>query len=128
MNIHSFVRSQTDISITLRKPYNWFIKYNSQTNLFCFNQISSTKRAIKAISLLILLSHSIKFFNVKWHTNKTRRVLYRFHRSSNLNSDFDSSLTSLISANFVSLTDCYELSWVWQRKGDMWEEWRLKAA
>ncbi|WZZ78792.1 hypothetical protein YC2023_099364 [Brassica napus] len=90
------------------------------------NMISSTKRAIKAISLLILLSHSIKFFNVKWHTNKTRRVLYRFHLS-NLNSNFDSSLTSLISANFVSLTDCYELGWIWQRKGEMWEEWRLKA-
>ncbi|KAL0857321.1 hypothetical protein Bca101_062475 [Brassica carinata] len=46
---------------------------------------------------------------------------------SNLNSDFHSSLLSLISAILVSLTGCYNLGWIWQRKGEMWEEWRLKV-
>ncbi|KAL0676749.1 hypothetical protein Bca4012_004730 [Brassica carinata] len=43
---------------------------------------------------------------------------------SNLNSHFDSFLTSLISAILVSLVDCFELGWIWQWKGEMWEEWR----
>ena len=48
---------------------------------------------------------------------------------SPLKSQFRLRLVSHIPnlCQFVSLTDCYELGWIWHRKGEMWEEWRLKA-
>ncbi|KAF2580238.1 hypothetical protein F2Q68_00006300 [Brassica cretica] len=50
----------------------------------------------------------------RWgHENKTLRALYQSRHSLKSHSDSDPSLTSLISAVFVSLTYCYDLCWIW---------------
>ncbi|KAF8077210.1 hypothetical protein N665_1056s0005 [Sinapis alba] len=73
----------------------------------------SIKKAIEAISSLISLSHSIKSFNVKWQLIRTKldELYSGLAALSNLDSaGHDPSLSSLISAVLISLTDCYDLA------------------
>lgn len=74
---------------------------------------TSIKKAIEAISSLISLSHSIKSFNVKWQLIRTKldELYSGLAALSNLDdSGHDPSLSSLISAVLISLTDCYDLA------------------
>ncbi|CAA7029715.1 unnamed protein product [Microthlaspi erraticum] len=73
---------------------------------------ASIGRAIEAISSLISLSHSIKSFNVKWQLIRTKlEELYSgLAALQNLDSDFDPSLSSLLSAILATLRDCYDLA------------------
>lgn len=73
---------------------------------------ASIEKAIEAISSLISLSHSIKSFNIKWQLIRTKlQELYSGLDSlRNLNSGFDPSLSSLISAILISLKDTYDLA------------------
>ncbi|KAG2302620.1 hypothetical protein Bca4012_060957 [Brassica carinata] len=74
---------------------------------------TSINKAIEAISSLISLSHSIKSFNVKWQLIRTKldELYSGLAALSNLDdSGHDPSLSSLISAVLVSLTDCYDLA------------------
>ncbi|KFK40718.1 hypothetical protein AALP_AA2G031900 [Arabis alpina] len=73
---------------------------------------ASIFKAIEAISSLISLSHSIKSFNIKWQLIRTKlQDLYSgLIALQNLDSGFDPSLSSLISAILASLKDCYDLA------------------
>ncbi|KAF3569514.1 hypothetical protein DY000_02012775 [Brassica cretica] len=74
---------------------------------------TSIDKAIEAISSLISLSHSIKSFTVKWQLIRTKldELYSGLAALSNLDdSGHDPSLSSLISAVLISLTDCYDLA------------------
>ncbi|KAL0748034.1 hypothetical protein Bca101_030036 [Brassica carinata] len=74
---------------------------------------NSIEKAIEAISSLISLSHSIKSFTVKWQLIRTKLdELYSglAALSNRDDSGHDPSLSSLISAVLISLTDCYDLA------------------
>ncbi|CAN6865427.1 unnamed protein product [Brassica oleracea var. botrytis] len=74
---------------------------------------TSIEKAIEAISSLISLSHSIKSFTVKWQLIRTKldELYSGLAALSNLDdSGHDPSLSSLISAVLISLTDCYDLA------------------
>ncbi|XP_062087351.1 vacuolar protein 8 [Humulus lupulus] len=87
-------------------------KGHDQTSTDSFTGDSGLRQAIDFLSSLILLSHSIKVFSVKWQSirSKLEELNSSLISFENCNSSENQEMNELILSLMVTITECYDLA------------------